>query len=691
MQPRKLIEFLNIIEKLKCHTRHSWTSTGRQESVAEHSWRLAVMALLVTDEFPQVDISKVVKMCLIHDFGEAITGDVPSFLKTEQDEAREDLATAELLALLPESLACEFCALFTEMSQRNTAESKLFKALDNLEAVVSHNEAPLDTWLPCEYSENLVYGAENTAYSAYLTLLREELKQDSIEKIKAGAQCAPLQEDVHMSLDQSWFDEMEAKIPCGKVRTRFAPSPTGYMHVGNLRTALYTYLIARKENGTFILRIEDTDQSRLVEGAMDVIYKTLADCGLTHDEGPDVGGPVGPYIQTERRDSYGKYAELLLERDGAYRCFCDKSDADAEPADEKAIAKYDGRCGRLSAEEIQAKLDVNTPYVIRQRIPAGKTSFDDLVFGHIEVDNAELDDGVLIKSDGLPTYNFANVIDDHLMGITHVVRGSEYLSSTPKYNLLYQSFGWEPPVYIHCSPVMRDAQHKMSKRHGDPSYEDLIAMGYLTDAILNYVALLGWSPGGEEEMFTLSQLIEAFHVGGISKSPAIFDMDKLRYFSSAYIRAMEPDAFAKLAAPYIRETVQDPRFDVGKIAAILQQRCETLCDIPEKVDFFDVLPEYGTELFVNKKSKTDEMVSKAMLDAAIPALEAITDWNQENIHACLMELAERLEVKNATLMFPVRIAAAGKMVTPGGAIEICAILGKDETLRRLEIGQQKLS
>ena len=494
-----------------------------------------------------------------------------------------------------------------------------------------------------------------------------------------------------MTLNYAWFDEMEAKIPQGKVRTRFAPSPTGYMHVGNLRTALYAYLLARKDGGTFILRIEDTDQSRLVEGALDAIYNTLTDCKLTHDEGPDVGGPVGPYIQTERRDLYGKYADLLLERGGGYRCFCDKSEGDGEQSEEKAIAKYDGRCGRLSVEEIQAKLDANIPYVIRQRIPVGKTAFDDAVFGHIEVDNADLDEGVLMKSDGLPTYNFANVIDDHLMGITHVVRGSEYLSSTPKYNLLYASFGWAPPMYVHCSPVMRDAHNKMSKRHGDPSYEDLVAMGYLTDAILNYVALLGWSPGGEEEMFTLPELVQAFSVSGISKSPAIFDMDKLRHFNSAYIRGMTPADFAALALPYIRETVQNPAYDAGAIAGILQQRCETLSDIPEKVDFLDTLPEYPTEFFVNKKSKTDEAISKAMLDEVIPALAALTDWSREGVHACLIGLAERLEVKNATLMWPVRIAAAGKMVTPGGAVEICAILGKDETLRRLEIGREKLS
>ncbi|MCL2562478.1 MAG: glutamate--tRNA ligase [Oscillospiraceae bacterium] len=492
---------------------------------------------------------------------------------------------------------------------------------------------------------------------------------------------------------QTYFTEMESRIPTGTVRTRFAPSPTGYMHVGNLRTALYTYLIARSQGGTFILRIEDTDRSRLVEDALEIIYKTLADCGLTHDEGPDLGGPVGPYIQTERRDLYGKYAALLIERGGGYYCFCGKDEpaGDDTPSGSCDIpTKYDGRCGRLPAEEVAAKLAANTPYVIRQRIPEGRTAFSDVVFGEIEVDNADLDDAVLIKSDGLPTYNFANVIDDHLMGITHVVRGSEYLSSTPKYNLLYKAFGWTPPIYIHCSPVMRDATHKMSKRHGDPSYEDLIAMGYLTDAVLNYVALLGWSPGGEEEMFTLDELIKVFDVSGISKSPAIFDMDKLRYFNSAYIRAMSPEAFRELALPYIRRTLQNPNIDTQAVADLLQQRCETLTDIPEKVDFFDALPSYDTALYTNKKSKTDEAVSKAMLNAAIPALEALTDWSKDGIHACLIGLAETLEVKNATLMYPVRIAAAGKAVTPGGAVEICAILGKEETLRRLRLGLEML-
>ena len=435
------------------------------------------------------------------------------------------------------------------------------------------------------------------------------------------------------------------------IRTRFAPSPTGYMHVGNLRTALYAYLIARHGGGTFILRIEDTDQSRLVEGATDAIYNTLRDCGLTHDEGPDKGGPVGSYVQTERRAIYAEYAEKLIALGGAYH-------------DDGAV---------------------------RQRIPKeGETSFTDLVFGEITVNNCDLEEGVLIKSDGLPTYNFANVIDDHLMGITHVVRGSEYLSSTPKYNLLYKAFGWEPPVYIHCSPVMRDATNKMSKRHGDPSYEDLIAMGYLTEAVLNYVALLGWSPGGEEEMFTLTELVEAFDVKGISKSPAIFDMDKLRHFNSAYIRAMSAEDFHAIALPYIREAVKTPAYDTQMIADILHQRCEVLADIPEKVDFFDRLPAYDVELYTNKKSKTDAVVSKAMLEAAIPALETLADWTKDSVHACLVALAERLEVKNATLMYPVRIAAAGKAVTPGGAIEICVILGKEETLRRLAQGLEML-
>ena len=493
-----------------------------------------------------------------------------------------------------------------------------------------------------------------------------------------------------MAMDMTYFNEMEAKIPHGKVRTRFAPSPTGYMHVGNLRTALYTWLIARANQGTFILRIEDTDQGRLVEGATDVIYRTMAECGLSHDEGPDVGGPVAPYIQSQRRDTYGKYARLLVEKGGAYYCFCEKAESEEDSGE---FDRADDPCRSLSPEEAQRRVDAGEPYVIRQRIPhEGTTTFHDAIFGDITVENKTLDDQVLLKRDGLPTYNFANVIDDHLMGITHVVRGSEYLSSAPKYNLLYESFGWEIPTYVHCSPVMRDAQNKMSKRHGDPSYEDLKERGYLTEAILNYVALLGWSPRGqyaEEEIFSLEKLAEIFDMTGISKSPAIFDIAKLDHFNAVYLRSMTPEAFAKVAEPYIRQSVKGD-FDMAAIAGLLQARCEKLTDIPEKVDFFDALPEYDVAFFTNKKSKTDNAVCTAMLQAAIPALESLTLWSQEAIHDTLVSLAESLGVKNATLMWPVRIAAAGKLVTPGGAVEICHILGKDETLRRLRLGLSKL-
>jgi len=494
-----------------------------------------------------------------------------------------------------------------------------------------------------------------------------------------------------MALDMKFFEEMEARIPKGKVRTRFAPSPTGYMHVGNLRTALYTWLIARNAGGTFILRIEDTDQGRLVEGATEVIYRTMAECGLTHDEGPDVGGPVGPYIQTERRPLYKKYAELLVEKGGAYYCFCEKTESEEDSGD---FNRGDDPCRDMSAEEVAANLAAGKPYVIRQRIPhEGSTTFHDISFGDITVENKELDDQVLIKRDGLPTYNFANVIDDHLMGITHVVRGSEYLSSAPKYNLLYQGFGWDIPTYVHCSPVMRDAQNKMSKRHGDPSYEDLKALGYITPAILNYVALLGWSPRGElaeQEIFTMEELAKAFDIAGISKSPAIFDIEKLTHFNATYLRSMEPAAFAKVAEPYIRQGVKGERFDSAQIAALLQARCEKLTEIPEKVDFFDTLPEYDKELFTNKKSKTNDEVSLNMLEATLPVLEGLDKWEQEPIHDALISLAEKLEVKNATLMWPLRIAIAGKAVTPGGAVELCHILGKDEVIRRMKIGMDKL-
>ena len=490
--------------------------------------------------------------------------------------------------------------------------------------------------------------------------------------------------------DAAYFAEMEAKIPVGKVRTRFAPSPTGYMHIGNLRTALYTWLIARSHGGTFLLRIEDTDQGRLVEGATDVIYRTMAECHLTHDEGPDIGGPVAPYIQSQRRDTYGKYARLLAEKGGAYYCFCEKCASEEDTGD---FDRADDPCRDLPLSDALKRVDAGEPYVIRQRIPKeGTTTFHDAVFGDITVENSTLDDQVLLKRDGLPTYNFANVIDDHLMGITHVVRGSEYLSSAPKYDLLYHAFGWQVPTYVHCSPVMRDAQNKMSKRHGDPSYEDLKAEGYLTDAILNYVALLGWSPKGdlaEQEIFSLDELVKAFDLTGISKSPAIFDKAKLDHFNAVYLRAMSPEDFAAVAAPYIRQSVKGD-FDVAAIAALLQARCEKLTEIPEKVDFFDACPDYAIDFFTNKKSKTDPEVCQTMLRAAIPMLEGLPAWTDETIHDGLIALAGQLGVKNATLMWPVRIAAAGKLVTPGGAVELCRILGRDETLRRLRAGLAKL-
>ncbi len=488
-----------------------------------------------------------------------------------------------------------------------------------------------------------------------------------------------------------FFAEQESRIPKGRVRTRFAPSPTGYMHVGNLRTALYTWLIARHAGGTFILRIEDTDQERLVEGATDVIYRTMEQCGLDHDEGPDVGGPVGPYIQSERRSLYGKYAELLIQKGAAYRCFCSKERLDELHAD-NPTAKYDGHCRNLSQQEIDEKLAAGVPYVVRQKIPTeGTTTFSDIIFGDITVPNADLDDQILLKSDGLPTYNFANVIDDHTMGITHVVRGSEYLSSAPKYNLLYQAFGWEVPTYIHCSPVMRDAQHKMSKRHGDPSFEDLLAEGYLTEAIINYVALLGWSPGGEQEIYSLSELKDAFDIHGISKSPAVFDKAKLTWMNAEYIKAMSPERFFEAAEPYLREAVHNPAVDLRYLAALLQPRCEVLTDLAEKVDFLDTLPDYDPEMYVHKKMKTTPENSLTSLQAARDALADVADWNEETVHDTLFRVVEELGVKNGVVLWPVRVALSGKQSTPGGAVELCLLLGREETLRRLEDGIRRLS
>ncbi len=493
-------------------------------------------------------------------------------------------------------------------------------------------------------------------------------------------------------MDMTWFNDMEARIPTGEIRTRFAPSPTGYMHVGNLRTALYTWLIARHGGGKFILRIEDTDQGRLVEGATEVIYKTLKECGLDWDEGPDVGGPVGPYIQTQRRDLYAKYAQLLVEKGHAYYCFCEKAES-AE--DSGTFEKADDPCRDLSLAEAKARVEAGEPYVIRQRIPkGGQTTFHDAIFGSITVDNDTLDDQVLLKRDGLPTYNFANVIDDHLMGITHVVRGSEYLSSAPKYNLLYEGFGWAVPEYIHCSPVMRDAHNKMSKRHGDPSYEDLKEQGYLTGAILNYVTLLGWAPKGENserEFFTLPELAEVFELAGVSKSPAIFDREKLNYFNAHYLREMSAEDFCAVAEPYLKQAIHAPQVDLKLVAPLVQGRCDTLLDIAPQVDFFDALPEYSNELYCHKKMKTDQANSLEALKVTLPVLEGLTEWSYDAIHDALVGLAEKLELKNGRIMWPVRTALSGKPVTPGGAVELCHILGKEETLERMQKGIEQLS
>jgi len=484
-----------------------------------------------------------------------------------------------------------------------------------------------------------------------------------------------------------FFEEMEVRIPKGKVRTRFAPSPTGYMHVGNLRTALYTWLIARHNDGTFILRIEDTDQGRLVEGAVDVIYRTMAECGLSHDEGPDVGGPTGPYVQSERRGLYGKYAELLVKKGGAYYCFCEKTESEEDSGEFNRAADP---CRDMSAEDAAANLAAGKPFVIRQRIPAeGSTTFHDASFGDITVENSTLDDQVLLKRDGLPTYNFANVIDDHIMGITHVVRGSEYLSSAPKYNLLYEAFGWDIPTYVHCSPVMRDAQHKMSKRHGDPSYEDLIAQGFLTDAVLNYVALLGWSPKGElseKEFFTLDELVDAFEISGISKSPAVFDIVKLKWMNAEYIKKLSPEAFYEKAEPWLKQAISAPNIDLKAVAALVQSRCEILSDLPERVDFLDKLPEYDSALYVHKKSKTNLENSLSALQAVLPVLEGLDTWTNESLYEALVALAAKLEVKNSIVLWPLRVAVSGKASTPGGATELCALLGKEESLNRIRAG-----
>ena len=479
-----------------------------------------------------------------------------------------------------------------------------------------------------------------------------------------------------------------------EVRTRFAPSPTGYMHIGNLRTALYEYLIAKSQGGKFILRIEDTDQERQVEGAVDVIYNTMRMTGLHHDEGPDIGGEYGPYVQSERMGMYMDYAKELVEKGEAYYCFCTKERLESlkeSNAEGAAFAKYDRHCLGLSKEEVQAKLDAGVPFVIRQKMPdSGTTTFSDVVYGDITVENTELDDQILMKADGFPTYNFANVVDDHLMHITHVVRGSEYLSSTPKYNLLYKAFGWDPPVYVHLPAVMRDAHHKLSKRHGDKSFEDLVREGYVVEAIVNYIALLGWSPSGTQEIFSLKELEENFDMAGLSKSPAIFDIKKLTWMNSEYLKAMDFDKYYALAEPKLKEALGDTDLDLKKIAALLQKRLETLNDIPGLVEFFKTLPEYGTELYTHKKMKTNDEIALSSLEAALPVLENLEDWNTTSIHDALMALVGELGIKNGQLLWPVRTALSGEPTSPGGAMELADILGKEESLRRIRKGIELL-
>ncbi len=475
-----------------------------------------------------------------------------------------------------------------------------------------------------------------------------------------------------------------------EIRTRFAPSPTGYMHIGNLRTALYTYLIAKKGNGKFILRIEDTDQERYVEGAVDIIYRTLRTVGLNWDEGPDVGGPVGPYIQSERMGLFKQYAEELVAKGEAYYCFCDKDRLTELKAVQEASGvnpMYDRHCRNLSKEEIDEKLKAGIPYVIRQKIPeTGTTTFHDELYGDITVDNSTLDDQILLKTDGMPTYNFANVVDDHLMGITHVVRGNEYLASAPKYNLLYKAFGWEVPTYIHVEHIMKDKHNKLSKRNGDASFEDLMAKGYLSEAVINYIALLGWAPKGEREIFTLEELIQEFDISGLSKSPAIFDPLKLKAINGEYIRKLTPEKFFEYARPYIEETVKRADVDLSKISALLQNRTEVFADIPEQVDFIDAMPDYELSLYENKKMKTNADTALVALEASLPVLEAIdeADWKFDNIHDKLFELIAKLEVKNGYILWPVRVAISGKQFTPGGAFEIAEIIGKADTIARMK-------
>lgn len=479
-----------------------------------------------------------------------------------------------------------------------------------------------------------------------------------------------------------------------KIRTRFAPSPTGYMHIGNLRTALYAYLIAKHEGGDFLLRIEDTDKNREVEGAVDVIYKSLKLANITHDEGPDKEGKVGPYVQSERVKAgiYMEYAKKLVESGKAYYCFCDEERLNSlkREVNGEMISMYDKHCLSLSKEEVEKNLREGKPFVIRQNNPTtGTTKFTDVIYGDIEVDNSELDDMVLIKSDGYPTYNFANVIDDHLMGITHVVRGNEYLSSTPKYNRLYEAFGWEVPIYIHCPPITDENHKKLSKRSGSASFEDLVNQGYLTECIVNFVALLGWSPSENVEIFNLDEMIKIFDYKRISKSPAVFDKIKLNWMNGEYIKMMDDDEYLEKALPIIKNTITK-NLDLKKIASFVKTRIETFLDIPEKISFFEELKDYDINLYENKKNKLDLNESKQILNEVLSLFETTDDYTNDNLFSKLSEFGKSKEMKTGKLMWPIRIALSGLENTPAGATEIASVIGKEETIKRIKSGIDKL-
>ena len=468
------------------------------------------------------------------------------------------------------------------------------------------------------------------------------------------------------------------------VRTRFAPSPTGFMHIGNLRTGLYAYLYAKQNNGKFILRIEDTDVERYVEGAVDLIYKTLKDCKIQIDEGPNEGGNYGPYIQSERKGLYMKYALELVEKGAAYYCFCDKERLESIKG-ENGIKRYDKHCLNLSKEEIEANLKAGKPFVIRQNMPTeGVSSFTDLSFGEVTVPNSELEDQILIKSDGMPTYNFANVIDDHLMGITHVIRGNEYLSSTPKYNLLYDAFGWERPEYIHLTPVMKDETRKLSKRYGDANFEDFISKGYLPEAIINYIALVGWSPKGTQEKFTMDELIENFSVSGLSKSPGIFDEAKMKWLNGEYIKELPFDKFMEYARPYFDASAIKGLYSYELFGSLLQSRIEIFSEIPEKVEFITHFDRIDNDLYYNKKLKIDYIKAKEVLENILPKLETM-EFSEDALHDVICKTAERMELKSGVVYTVLRIALTGVSVTPGGSVEMALILGKDESIRRLKL------